>query len=278
MNALRNAVALFLVLVVVSPVQADIILISPDLGEWQDTYSGRGGDPDTTYRAHQNNGSSPELNIGQSGTSGEYIRTLMEFTNLPSLAANESVTSAVLNVTTTSNRGGGYEAFLMTQDWVEGTLFQAATDDRSAPDGATWQTFDGVNPWPGISGFRSFDGFGFNSQTADLSAPIASGVLLGGIGLRQDIAFDPTVVEGWMRGDITNHGFLLRGTSETSGNTILSFAGSDHLDASIRPTLTITTTAVPEPSSMMALGLFVAFACLTRFGRHRKHLPVATGS
>lgn len=236
-------------------------VIQPGPSDGKDTSVGRGGSG-TEFRANQNDGASAFISLGMIGNGGQYQRGLIQF-DLSGLGSGQVVNSARLGLTigaidfgATSN----IELYRMKQGWVEGTGGAVPTSD-----GATWQTYDGVNAWPGISGFRSFDGGGYSLSTAEINDPIGMGILGGSfVGQVSWFELNPTKIQEWLDGSFANNGLLIRSLSETSGVSSEYPASSEHTNAAWRPILEIT--AVPEPGTMpfLCLGLVTFFANLRR--------------
>lgn len=259
-----------LVILIVGHCQAGVILIQPDAAIGKDLFVTRGGTGGTEFRANHNHGSQDVMVVGQTGASGQYERSLVEFTQLQSMVSG-SVQSARLGFTVVGGHSGltsiPVEIYRLKQSWGEGTL------NGTAPaDGATWQTYDGINPWLGSSGFRSLDSGAFSLSSAEINDPIASGTLSRNPALPGTLNWfdlDPAKVQEWVDGGVANNGFLIRSTIETSGLSQLHIATSDHGTATYHPILEITTAAVPEPGTFGILLLIGVSGLVWR--KNRKH-------
>lgn len=230
-------------------VRADIIILQPDGATGMDVFLGTGG-PGTEFRANNNYGSSDGF-VFEAGGSSTFARAngLIQFNGLPSLAPGQTVTSARLGLTSLGGTTGTVNLYRMTQSWVAGTKNESSFP--VTPDGATWQTYDGVNPWPGISGFRTADGGGFSAGSAETSVVLGTAVLITSPAPQLNyINLDPSLVQQWLTGEFTNNGLLIV-AAEGTGSLI--FHSSDSVTAEYRPLLEITTSAVPEPSSFLLL-------------------------
>ena len=246
--------------------KADFFHIQPGPSDGYDTPLSRGG-TGTEFRANNNGGTSDALSVGQIGDSGQVQRSLIQFP-LPSIPSASHVVSARLGVTFTApNPSSTVEIYRMKQSWIEGTRSPSGTFPDPA-DGATWQTFDSVNPWPGISGFRSLDGGGYSLASAEINDPLGSGLLdSSGAGALSWIDLNPAKIDEWLHGSFANNGLLMRSLNELSGSSSQVFASSDNLTAAWRPILEITTTPTPEPSSLALAAFGIAGLSAWRWRR-----------
>jgi hypothetical protein len=236
--------------------QADMIVLQPGAAVGKDLFVTRGG-TGTEFRANNNHGAQDVMVVGQTGASGQYERSLVEFTELQT-AVSGNVQSARLGLTVVGGHSGltsiPVEIYRLKQSWVEGTLI-----GTSPADGATWQTFDGTNAWPGSSGFRSLDSGAFSLASAEIDAPIAVGTLNRNLSLAGTLNwFDLDVgkVQEWVDGGFANNGFLIRSTIETSGLSQLHIATSDHATSGFHPILELDMASVPEPGALGGMILF----------------------
>jgi hypothetical protein len=172
----------------------------------------------TEFRATHNYGGEDGedgVAVGQIGSSGQAHRALIEF-NLPSHPSGQVVQSGRVGLTVThADRSSQIGISRMIQPRVAGT-----GQDQPTGDGATWQTYDGGHPCPGIVGFRSLDGGGLNVTASEFNNPVASGILNGsGSGAQSRFELDPLMVQQWLDGNLANEGLLIR-----SVNELLSFS------------------------------------------------------
>jgi hypothetical protein len=231
---------------------AEVITLQPDSSIGKDTFVTNGGHG-TEYRADYSHGDEDVLMFGGLGSDEETPRGLIAFTELPSLKPNEKVTSARLGLTIIAiDAFSPINIYQMKHDWVEGTF-----QDTGYPDGATWQTYDGINAWPGISGYRTTDGGGFNAQCADIVSPIGTAIIDKTNNQLEWITLDASKVEKWMTGDTPNYGMLIRGSHEENSFSTIWVASSEWPDSRYRPmlevTLQTTPEPVPEPTSLLLL-------------------------
>lgn len=242
------------------------IQLSPSSG--MDTFLSRGGDG-TEYRANQNRGGEPVVVVGQTGNGGQFERTLIEFP-LPALLPGEHVVAASLSLTAASvDPSHTIEILRLKQSWIEGTQIA----DVGSPDGATWQTFDSINPWPGISGFRTLDGGAFSSASAEIGDPLGSGVLSNAaIGTVSVFDLKPIKIQQWLDGSSPNDGMLIYSHDEQNGSSSQAIASRENTTGLAGPLLTITT--VPEPTTFTLIGLgLMGIALYGWFSRREKSEP-----
>jgi hypothetical protein len=119
-----------------------------------------------------------------------------------------------------SSSGGlvSLNAQLITRSWLAGTRSGGGT-----PDGATWNTYDGVNPWPS-------PGMGY------APVPVASTPYTNAVGwVDWDLT---TAVAGWMSDVYPNHGIWLVEAGGSIGNTAY-FSSNDNSNQTLRPKLTL---------------------------------------
>src|SRR5262249_21791262 len=120
-------------------------------------------------------------------------------------------------------------AQLITRSWVAGTGTGAGT-----PNGATWNTYDGVNAWPTA-------GVGY-AATAVASTPHSNSVGW--------VDWDVTsAVAAWVSGLYPNQGWWLVESGGSIGDSI--YVSSDGTTASQRPKLTVNYL-VPCAASLVA--------------------------
>ena len=132
--------------------------------------------------------------------SEEQARGLVQFdlsVGIPDVAA--SVTSATLHFWIEQADGGqDVNIYRLTQEWVEG--------DRSEGSGATWNSYDGTNAWPGGAGI-------LGDVATDGGEPIVYGNLAFGFiaenSVGVEVSTDVTdLVKSWL-GGAPNYGMLL---------------------------------------------------------------------
>ncbi len=169
-------------------------------------------------RNHGANYSYVSTNINQVG------HQLIHF-DLSDIPPNVSVLSAKLEVYQYSASNVSADATIAvhraTQDWVEGTKQGGGT-----PDGATWDTYDGVNPW-------ATPGGDIDPQVI-ASAPVID---VNDVWIAWPVE---KLVQGWLSGTYPNQGLLLKG----SGSLWVNLAPDEENLADIHPRLTITYACV----------------------------------
>ncbi len=181
-----------------------ILLTLPDLTGFERPYidptftDGYGGDA-TTYKDTRVESGNPTNNYGVTdnielgGESADQKRGLLQ-ADVSSLAGM-TITSAILSVYyQTDIIGANLDVDLhrLTQSWVEGTGNGSATGD-----GATWNTYDGVNNWATAGG--DYAATAYDTQT----------FLDAGAGVRIEFDIADLVAE-WVAGTYANNGVILR--------------------------------------------------------------------
>jgi hypothetical protein len=106
---------------------------------------------------------------------------------------------------------------LITRGWTEGTQ-----TGSSPANGATWNTYDGINPWPS-------PGIGY------AAVPVASIAHSTALGWKDWNV--TSAVAGWLGGMVPNHGFWLVDAGGSIGDT---YYISSEGQASRRPMLTLS--------------------------------------
>jgi len=221
-----------------SDLTPSVVVLQPSAATGKDTYNIRDLGSTALHRANTNYGGSDGLAIGQGGSTGTLFRTLIEFVGLSSIPAGTEIVSARLGFTGIGGAGlAPAVVYPMQQTWTEGTQ---SSDEPATPDGATWQTFDGTGAWPGISGFNAENGSGFTSQSANLASPLGNGDIAGTAGVQSWINLNAQTVEDWIDGAAVNRGMLIVATNESSANSGVLMASSDHSTAAWRPALELT--------------------------------------
>jgi hypothetical protein len=160
-----------------------------------------------------------------SGTTNQrssLLRWNLSFIPTTALISSASVT---LNVTQAGSQV--YNLYNLRRNWLEGTGNGSATGD-----GATWNTYDGVNSW-GIAGASNTtsdreDTTLWNATASSFNATGSRSVALNASGI--------TVVQGWIAGTTNNFGVILQNYSGT--NNEMRFASAENALAAA--TLTIS--------------------------------------
>lgn len=158
-------------------------------------------------------------------------RSLVQF-DLSSIPAGDVITSATLNLWGDNSFGTGVsttEIYRVTNPWVE---MQATWLDRQA--GVPWGTSGGdsvgatgvanVNPYATWTGNQIPQWYTFNITS---------------------------LVSEWHAGTHANYGLHMLGPDTNR----LIYASKEHPQVSLRPYLTVTHQAVPEPATLLVSGL-----------------------
>lgn len=168
------------------------------------------------------------LSAGSASGPVENRRVLVKW-ELPSNISGSLIRSANMNFAVERHEitgGATYQLHILNHNWVEGTGTGSATND-----GTTWQTYDGINVWPGGAG----------AMGNILSEPIASTYIQyvasgGGIWTGVLLQFDVTeIIRLWAEG-IENDGVLLTQNPPIAGS--IRIFSSDQ-STSPKPTLHI---------------------------------------
>lgn len=155
---------------------------------------------------------------------GDDVSALLRW-DLSSIPVNSVIDSAYINLYIENvTVSPGYDMYAMTHSWVEGTGNGTATSN-----GATWNTYDGTNSWPGGAGADSdrdttvLANFTPTTNNATYSASLNNDGL--------------AVLQNWVNGTTSNFGFMINEGSTTDG---MDFTSKNSTTVANRPTLTIT--------------------------------------
>jgi len=182
--------------------------LQPDATAGKDTYLRSGN------RANRNYGGSNMIHVERNRRNG-----LVEF-DLSTIPAGATLVSATLELflENDGNNAVQIDVHRVTQAWVEGTK----TGNGNA-DGATWNDYDGSNPWASSGG--DFD-----------PAVVASTIVPTGNNTwhQWDIT---ALVSDWLNNTVPNNGILLE---QVGPRDRVQFASSENGNATLNPKLTIT--------------------------------------
>ena len=225
------------------------VVVDPTLTLQPDAAAGK-DELITSFQPTFNDGVNPLLAIGRVGGINN-DRTLIQF-DLSTIPVGATVTSAVLSLYCTNDNastGSNFTVHRMVRAWLEGTGNYAATGD-----GATWNTYDGVNNWQTAGAGGALD-----SEAASIgSRAFTAAETLNEF---KNWSLAPAKVQEWISGALANNGMLLKSDNEVN-DTSYYFAASDHGTAGIRPKLVIEyTEPVGGGSSRRWLPLMVARRC-----------------
>ena len=205
-----------------------VIRLQPGAADGEDTFVSRGGNGPQN-RADDNFGDQKELSIGQIGASGEVTRSLIRFSQLPTLEQGEHVLSAKLML---YSIGGhlGLESLPIE-------IYRVKSSSPWLEKGATWHRFDESTAWPGCDATRSMSCGGYSDEAVELES-FATGDLRSVAWNTYDLA--PAKVEQWLTGELPNNGVLIRSLQESSGNSQLFITSSDAPNSDRHPILELT--------------------------------------
>lgn len=128
--------------------------------------------------------------------------------------------------------------------WTEGTLTNTTANDGEA----TWNSLaHNQTPWAGGPGLRGPGGLGVLMGSVTL---VPSLTAVYNIDLSSAVA----VIEGWINGGFNNAGMLLT-SSENPGGDWWPWQSREYSVVEDRPKLTIMYTPIPEPASLVMLGV-----------------------
>ena len=171
-----------------------------------------------------------EIDADEPSGSGTHMSALM-YWDVSSIPTGVDVTDAsiTIDVTNVTTASPGFNMFDMTQTWTEGTGAGSATGD-----GATWDTYDGTNNWPGGAGGDS------DRNTTALAnfAPTATGSYTSIFN-----ASGVQVIEDWVNTPSSNEGFMINEGTATDG---MDFTSDDGAAAADRPELSVTYCATVD--------------------------------
>jgi hypothetical protein len=228
----------------------------------------------TIFQNNVNNssGGGNGLFAGTNGTSSPR-RALIAFDIVDSVPAGANVTGVQLTLTLGQIAGMAASSsatiglFDVSEDWGEGTAETSnpLTDSiggqgqgaMATGGDATWNDsfYSTTSPTAWTHAGGDFSG------TASASNTITNAILGNTYtwGSTTGIVSD---VQAWLDTPSSNFGWMLKNSDETDATTFLAFYSRNTATASFHPQLTITYTAVPEPSSivlsLLAIGTVLA--------------------
>lgn len=198
-----------------------------------------------------NRGLQGELYVGYVGGGG-ITKSAVMF-SLASIPAGQVIESATLQLGIIPNPGdstlfvNGYsiDVHRLLVSWIEG---DGLTGANSGTTGITWNSRDKggtLANWavPGALGLGS-------DRVATPTATVGAANVTAGI-LSVDVTSD---VDAWYTGDASNFGWVLDSTTVQEGS-YAGFYSRNNEFASIQPTLVVTYSPIPEPSSLFLAAL-----------------------
>ncbi|MDH3509067.1 MAG: DNRLRE domain-containing protein, partial [Gammaproteobacteria bacterium] len=188
------------------------VVLQPDPTSGSDTYV-------YEWKSTWNYGTSPRIWADYRFNDSQ-AHALIKF-DLGSIPFGARISSAVLELYSEnpSLDGGAISVHRVTQPWIEGD------EAGGLGAGATWTVSgDGASNWTTAGGDYEL-------------LPEATTTVPAGIGWSSwDIA---SLVAGWVAGEFSNDGLLLRPAASGTSSTAAHFASSDNSTAALRPKLTI---------------------------------------
>lgn len=225
--------------------------------------------------AAENFGARAEMNVGSMGYPGDpyYRRSLIKF-DLTSLAGQaSSIQSVTLRFVSNALAGSGtvdlFRVASANGNWVEGT---GVATGNNGSGSSTWSSkIQDSASWAGGTSGMSVP------STDYLSSPVSSVSYNSSTthaGDTVDFVFnDTSFITAWIAGD--NPGLFLRQADESQAQNWISFYSSEtgvnypYASSSItlRPSLIVNYTAVPEPSCAVLLVLGMGLLARRRWVR-----------
>ncbi len=186
---------------------------------------------DCNLHSHEptyNAGINTEIALGHWSDAPASVRGLLQF-DLTDMPPGASVVSAILTLFRTSNVSSyayNYGAYKVLQSWLEGTGLYDESED-----GATWNTYDGVNNWGAA---------GCNDTTLDRSATPENNHAIN-YATDNEWAI-PLMVQDWIATPADNKGVFIATTQGWVAQGYWRAGASDHADAGKHPKLVIGYT------------------------------------
>ncbi|MCK4658556.1 MAG: hypothetical protein KAV82_03455 [Phycisphaerae bacterium] len=169
----------------------------------------------------QNRGVDERLAVGLEEGQGQIRRALIKFDLCDFASTNGMlITHADLElyVAIGPMQDEEVEVYRMRHEWQEGTQQAKYGNIRGEPDGASWNTSDGVTPWPQLDAENGIYGAGYVENASDL---LGSKILPAGTNGLVRIPLDTAKVQEWALLDFVNNGILVK-----TSNTAEARAGS----------------------------------------------------
>lgn len=187
------------------------------------------------------NGTGSTFFSGETG-GGLIRRGLVEF-DLSAIPAGSTIQSVTLNLFLVQAQSFPTDVSLheVLAEWGEGTSnagVRAGGGAGATTNDATWRhTFYGGSFWTNPGG--------------DFDLAVSATTLVGAEGSTYHWLNTPALVadvQGWLDLPVTNHGWLLQG-DESQSSTAKAFGTHESSDISVRPSLTVSYSPVPEPGA-----------------------------
>jgi len=166
-----------------------------------------------------NNRNYGDYELGLSSKSNALLASLLYF-EIPAISPDAIVESAELMLyhknTISSGANPGGQVFRVTRDWIEGSQ-----SGNGGADGATWDSWDGVDDWTVAGGDIDAQAFA-QARISPTDADWESWQI-------------KSLVQGWISGNYANQGLLLK----ASGDIHAAFASKEDADPTLHPRLSI---------------------------------------
>jgi hypothetical protein len=208
---------------------------------------------DTTLSQRQpdsNLGGHAQFLAGADGTGGLLRRGLVWFDVAGYIPAGATIDTATLTLTANANNTnvGDFHLHRMLVDWTEGVGL-TSQGSPALPGESTWNNrHHPGTPWAAPGGMAGSDYASAASTTTTVNLPGP----YDWIGLAAD-------VQSMLDSPAANYGWMLRSDREGEINTARQFESSESPTGAF-PTLEVTYTQIPEPSSALLMTVGIAFA------------------
>ena len=178
---------------------------------------------------------------------GNPDRAVIAFDIAGNIPSGSTITSAVLTLHMSRTISGSETVTLhkLLASWGEGT--SAASGQEGA--GAAATTNDAT--WT----YRFYNTVSWTNAGGDFSGTVSASTAVDAIGSYAwgSTSQMVTDVQGWLNSPSSNSGWIVM-SDESTFPTTKRFDSKDNSSASVRPSLTVNFTLVPEPATLLLLG------------------------